>query len=264
MGADTLTAAPSVPDRAGDAYRRPSLARLVAVEARKLADTRAGLWLLVVIVLCTVAITAVQVAVLPAGEQTFPVFLEPTLLPAGVLLPVLGILSVTAEWSQRTALTTFALVPARHRVVAAKLLAVVGAALLSVLVSVAVAAGATLVASLTGGAGTWSVPVALLLHAAVFQVVNVLLGVGFGLLLGNTPLAVVSYFVVPTIWSVLGMMVRTLRDAAQWLDLAVTTMPLTTAEVTGGQWARLGVSLLVWLAVPIAVGLVRTIRREVS
>ena len=34
------------------------------------------------------------------------------LVPPTVLLPVLGILSMTGEWSQRTALTTFTLVPA--------------------------------------------------------------------------------------------------------------------------------------------------------
>jgi hypothetical protein len=38
---------------------------------------------------------------------------------------VLAILSVTSEWSQRTALVTFSLVPDRRRVLAAKLVAVV-------------------------------------------------------------------------------------------------------------------------------------------
>ena len=66
---------------------------------------------------------------------------------------MLGILSITSEWSQRTALTTFALVPRRERVVAAKLAAVVLAALASVLASLAVAAVGTLVARATGGAG---------------------------------------------------------------------------------------------------------------
>ncbi|WDZ87086.1 ABC transporter permease [Micromonospora cathayae] len=244
--------------------RRPSLARLTGVELRKLADTRAGRWLLVVIVLAAAAIATVQLFVLPDAEQTFRAFFEPSLLPVGLLLPVLGILSVTGEWSQRTALSTFALVPARHRVVAAKLVAVVLAAAVSVVASVAVAATATAVAGLTGGAGTWSVPGSLLLHALVFQVANVLIGMGFGLLLGNTPLAIVLYFVLPTVWSVLGQMIKALREPAQWLDTTVTMAPLTTPDVTAGQWARLGVSLLVWLVVPLVAGLVRTMRREVS
>ena len=38
----------------------------------------------------------------------------------GILLPVLGILLVTSEWSQRTAMVTFTLEPSRSRVIAAK------------------------------------------------------------------------------------------------------------------------------------------------
>ncbi|BCL15918.1 ABC transporter permease [Micromonospora sagamiensis] len=264
MSAGTLTSPAALDERPGTGDRRPSLLRLTGVELRKLADTRAGLWLLIVIALTAVAIVTVQLFVAPAEEQTFRPFFESTLLPVGVLLPVLGILSVTSEWSQRTALTTFALVPARHRVVLAKLAAVVVAALLSVVASIAVAAAGTVVADLTGGAGTWSVPGALLWHAAVLQVANVLIGIAFGLLLGSTPLAIVLYFVLPTVWSVLGEMVAALRKPAEWLDTAVTMTPLFSAEVTGGQWARLGTSLLLWLVAPLVAGLVRTMRREVS
>ena len=38
-----------------------------------------------------------------------------------LLLPVMGILLVTSEWSQRTDMTTFALEPHRSRVIMAKL-----------------------------------------------------------------------------------------------------------------------------------------------
>ena len=46
------------------------------------------------------------------------------MLAASVLLPIVPILLMTSEWSQRTALSTFALVPVRERVIGAKLLAV--------------------------------------------------------------------------------------------------------------------------------------------
>ena len=42
-----------------------------------------------------------------------------------VILPIIAILSVTSEWSQRTGLTTFTLVPHRGRVMLAKALAAV-------------------------------------------------------------------------------------------------------------------------------------------
>ncbi|MFE9691518.1 ABC transporter permease [Micromonospora sp. NPDC005806] len=242
----------------------PSLARLTGVELRKLIDTRAGRWLLITIGLVAAAIVTVQLFVLEDAEQTFTAFFAPSLFPTGLLLPVLGILSITGEWSQRTALTTFALVPRRERVVTAKLAAVVLAALASVLVSLAVAALGTLAARATGGAGGWTFDWHLLPYAAVFQVANVLMGAGFGLLLLNTPLAIVTYLLLPTVWSILSAMVSALHRPAQWLDTSVTMAPLLGPQVSAGQWGRLAVSLLVWMVVPLVAGLARTLRREVS
>jgi ABC-type transport system involved in multi-copper enzyme maturation permease subunit len=259
----TTTTSPAGPAPA-TGLRRPSLARLTTVELRKLSDTRAGYWLLIVIALAAVAIAVIQLFVMPADEQTFANFFTPSLLPIAILLPILGILSVTSEWSQRTAMNTFALVPLRRRIVLAKLAAATLAALASVLASLAVASISTLVASATGGAGTWDVTFAALGHAAVFQVLNVVMGVAFGMLLLNTPLAIVLYLVLPILWSVLGSMISGLRGTAEWLDIGTTTVPLTTADVTAGQWARIGVSVLVWVLVPLVAGLIRICRREVS
>ncbi|MEU5553939.1 MULTISPECIES: ABC transporter permease [unclassified Micromonospora] len=246
------------------AERAPSLTRLTRVELRKLVDTRAGRWLLITIALIAALIATIQLVYAEDAEQTFVDFFIPSLLPIGLLLPVLGILSITSEWSQRTALTTFALVPRRGRVIIAKLVAVVLAALASVVVSLAVAAVANLIADATGGAGTWRIEGALVLHAVVFQVSCVLMGAAFGLLFLHTPLAIVSYLVLPNVWMILGGLIRPLNRSAEWLDTGRTMGPLFTPEVTAGQWARLAVSLLVWLVLPMVVGLVRTTRREVA
>ncbi|MEU6073354.1 ABC transporter permease [Micromonospora sp. NPDC047074] len=260
----TTATPPAVAPRRRSDVRRPSLLRLTGVELRKLVDTRAGLWLLITIGLSAAVIAVVQLIWTPDAEQTFANFFLPSMLPIGLLLPVLGILSVTGEWSQRTALTTYALVPRRGRVVAAKLAAMVLAALASVLVSLGVAAVGTLVAGATGGAGTWRFEASLLLHAVVLQVANVLMGAAFGLLLLNTPLAIVGFLLLPTLWTILGGMIRPLREPAGWLDTGRTMEPLLTPDVTADQWARFAVSLLVWLVVPLVAGLVRTLRREVS
>lgn len=241
----------------------PSLARLVGVELRKLGDTRAGRWLLASIGLIAAAIVALQLRFVDDAGQTFTNFFTASLAPVALLLPVLGILSITAEWSQRTALTTFALVPRRERVIVAKLAAVLLAALASVLVSLAVAAVGTLLAGVTGGAGSWDFNWTVAGHAAVFQALNVLIGAGFGLLLLNTPLAIVTSLLLPTVWGILSAMITALHGPARWLDTSITMEPLLGADMTAGQWGRLGVSLLVWVVAPLAVGMVRTLRREV-
>ncbi|MET8230279.1 ABC transporter permease [Micromonospora sp. NPDC005298] len=265
MTITTAPAAGAVAPRQHTPVRRPSLLRLTAVELRKLVDTRAGRWLLITIGLVTAAIVTLQLIYARDADQTFLNFFVPSLLPVSVLLPVLGILSITSEWSQRTALTTYALVPRRERVVAAKLIAVSLTALASVLTSLAVAAVGTSVASASGGAGTWQLDGSLIVNAAILQVTSVLMGAAFGLLLLNPPLAIVGYLLLPTIWGVLGEMVRPLRGPAGWLDTSRTMEPLFSSDaLTGEQWGRIVVSLLAWMVLPLAAGLFRTLRREVS
>ena len=46
-----------------------------------------------------------------------------------VILPMIAILSITSEWSQRTGLTTFTLVPHRSRIIPAKAFASVAIAI---------------------------------------------------------------------------------------------------------------------------------------
>ena len=121
MSTTTLTA-PIRVNTAG-VHARPGLGRLVAVELRKMVDTRAGFWLQVAMVALTVVVVVVRLLVGDAAHHTFQSVLNVGLQPAAVLLAVVGILLVTSEWSQRTGLITFALVPVRSRVLAAKLLA---------------------------------------------------------------------------------------------------------------------------------------------
>lgn len=241
--------------------------RLVLVELRKMVDTRAGFWLLGAIGLSTAAIVTVMVLFAEPAERNLATFFVMALLPVAFLLPVLGVLLVTTEWSQRTALTTFALVPVRHRVLAAKLIAALGASVVSVATSLAVAVAGTAVATATGasaGGDTWRIEAAMIGYAVLFQVINVVMGVAFGMLLLNTPVAIVLLLLLPTVWTVLGGIIERLRGAAQWLDLTLTTEPLLTPDVTAGQWARLATSVAVWVLVPLVAGMLRIQRRDIA
>jgi hypothetical protein len=165
MSATATAAAPAVARiarRDGD-DRRPGLARLTAVELRKMVDTRAGFWLQLAVAVLTVALVVVVCAVGHARDQTLREMLSLALQPASVLLPIVGILLVSSEWSQRTAPITFALVPGRSRVVAAKVLASVVLSLVVFVLCLAVAAIGTAVAS-PDVAHVWSLPGGLLLQ----------------------------------------------------------------------------------------------------
>ncbi|MEU4561190.1 ABC transporter permease [Actinoplanes sp. NPDC023936] len=240
------------------------LPRLTVVELRKLADTRAGFWLLLVIGLATVGTSAILLGWAEDAEQTFEAFFTFGLVPSAVLLPVLGILSITSEWSQRTALATFTLVPARGRVVLAKLISGTIIAIAATAATGLLAAVGNVIAGMLGGDASWSMDSSLVWQGLLLQVIFVLMGIGFGALLQNTPLAIVIYFALPTVWSILGETIRGLRTASEWLDLNVTSQVMTEPDMTGGEWARLGVSVAVWVVLPVLLGTVRVLRREVS
>lgn len=244
--------------------RAVPVSRLTVVELRKLADTRAGLWLLIVIGVATAGTSAIMLGWAPDAEQHFAGFFAFGLLPSAVLLPVLGILSVTSEWSQRTVLTTFALVPARGRVLLAKLAAGTLIAIAATGATALLAAVANLIAGPLGGDASWALDSSLIWQGLLLQVIFVLMGIAFGALLLSTPLAIVIYFALPTLWTILGEMIKGLRTAAEWLDLNVTSQALSEPDATGGEWGRVAVSAAAWVALPLLLGAVRMLRREVS
>lgn len=53
-------------------------------------------------------------------------------------------------------------------------------------------------------------------------------------------------------WSILGGMVSGVEPWASWLDMARTTEPLLPGTMDGDAWLRLGVSVAVWVALPLA------------
>jgi ABC-2 type transport system permease protein len=239
---------------------RIGLARLTRIELRKLADTRSGLWLLIVIGLIALGTAAILLIWGKDSDQTFQQFFTFGLLPTAVLLPVLGILSMTSEWSQRTALSTFTLVPARGRVIAAKLAAGVLVAVAATVVTAGIAALATLI----GGSGDWSIGGILLAQCLLSEVLAVLMGLGFGALLMNSALAIVVYFALPTVWSILTATISGLKSVAPWLDLNDASTPMTEHGLTTTQWAHLGVAAAIWVVVPLVLGTLRALRREVA
>jgi hypothetical protein len=240
---------------------RPGLARLTAVELRKTVDTRAGFWLLTAIGLVTVAAMALMALLAEPEDQTLRGMLEVAVLPTAVLMPVVGILLVTSEWGQRTALITFSLVPGRARVFGAKIAAASIVSIAAAWVCLAVAAVATAAAA-PGVAGTWDLPAAMVGQLLVYTVTGTLIGVGFGTLLLASAPAIVALFAVPIAWGVIAA-VAGIEDVARWADGDTGLSPLLEGTMSGVEWARAGTTLLVWMALPLAVGLWRIRRAEI-
>jgi len=251
--------------RTSSAGGAPSLPQLTRVELRKSWDTRAGRWLLVVIALAALAVVALQLFFDDTENQRFAMYLGGTQLPIGVLLPVLGVLLVTSEWSQRTALQTFALVPRRSRVLAAKVCAATLLAVAGVVAAVGVSALGTALTPVLGDTpANWSTSAAQLGQVLLVNVVFVLGGLAFGMLLRSSPLAIVTYFALPIAFTVLVNVVSALDWVRDWLDLSTTTMPMYDGDLDAQGWLQVATSTALWVVAPMVAGWVRIERSEIS
>lgn len=239
--------------------------RLVGVELRKTSDTRSGRWLLGAIVAVTALVMVIFFAVSDAADRVFENFAAVAATPQGFLLPVLGILLVTSEWSQRTAMVTFALEPSRTKVVAAKTVAALLLGLVAFVVAVALAGLATLAGGAEDGFG--GVTAGVLGLFLLLQLMTIIQGLAYGMLFLNSPAAIVVFFVLPVVSSIVFNLVSWLRDIAEWIDLGTAQAPLfevTDQGLTGDQWAQLGTTSLIWIVVPFIVGWFRIMRAEVK
>ena len=109
---------------------RVPLTRLVKVEMRKALDTRAGRWLVIGILGLVVVIEVIYAFAANDADKNLQDFIQIPGAVLGYFLPIVVIMLVTSEASQRNGLVTFTLEPRRSRIVLAKFLA--GIALRSV------------------------------------------------------------------------------------------------------------------------------------
>ena len=258
----TTTLVAPIRENTAGVHARPGLGRLVAVELRKMVDTRAGFWLQVAVVALTVVVVVVRLLVGDAADHTFQHVLDAGLQPSAVLLPVLGILLVTSEWSQRTGLITFALVPVRSRVLGAKLIASLLLAVAMLAMSVAVVAAGVLVSS-PGVEGTWSDAAPLIGQSAVYLTTGMVVGVAFGAILLASAPAIVALFALPIAWTAVATL-SVFADAAPWLDTRLALGPMPQEVMDGTQWAHAGTALALWMLLPLVLGIWRITRREVA
>ena len=238
-----------------DRSERPSLARLGAVEARKMIDTRAAMWLLILTGLSAVAAVLIGVLFESADRDFGETFVD-AMLAVSVLMPIVPILLVTGEWSQRTALGTFALVPVRERVMAAKLLA-----LLALLVAVtALCFGLAAIGAAASGDG-FGFSGADAGDVILFELLTLLFGFGLAAVLMSSPAAIVLNFVAPIVVAAIAAISAGVESIIVWVDPSAWS---TLTDSTAAEWDKIATSTLAWVVLPIAIGLVRLRRRDVS
>lgn len=262
---DATTAAPArLP------IRTIPTARLVEVELRKMLDTRSGWWMLISIGVLSVVATAAVIVFAPDDSVTYESFATAIGFPMSVILPMIAILGVTSEWSQRSGLTTFALVPHRGRVIGAKAIATFLVGIGSMAVAFAVGALGNLAGSALADVDpVWNIPLSEVPQIVLGNLVGMAIGFTLGVVLRSSAAAIVGYFVVSLVLSGILVLLAEVRDwfsdLQPWVDWNATQVALFEgATDTAEEWAMLASTTAIWIVLPLTVGLLFLRRSEVK
>jgi ABC-2 type transport system permease protein len=247
------------------------LSRITAVELRKMFDTRSGFWLIASIAITSALAAGGVILWAPDGDLTYSTFATAIRFPVVIILPLIAILAVTSEWSQRTGLTTFTLVPHRGRIITAKAISAVAIAIAAMVLAFAVGAlGNLLGAAIKGSSLVWDVSVTQCLYYVLGMVLSLLIGFMLGVLIRASTGAIVAYFIltflVPTVFGLLADSQKWFHNLQPWVDIQFAQAGLFVFDqsLTGQQWAHIAVTGFTWLVIPMAVGLWFVMRAEVK
>ncbi len=203
------------------------------------------------------------------SDLTYDNFAGAIGVPMTILLPVVAILAVTGEWSQRAGLTTFTLVPHRGRVIRAKFAVTIAIGVASMALALGVGAIGNIVGtSLMGVDTVWDLSFTSILYIVGADLIGMTVGFMLGVLTRNSAGAIVAYFsywfVVPTLSMVLAANQAWFEKAQPWVDFNYNQGKLYDGGFSAQDWTQLAVTGVVWLGLPLAFGLWRVMRAEVK
>jgi ABC-type transport system involved in multi-copper enzyme maturation permease subunit len=269
MTATTAIEADRAPSGRRTQFAQIPLSRVVRVELRKMFDTRSGFWLIASIAITGLIATIATVAFAPDKDLTYYNFAKAIGYPIAVILPMVALLSITSEWSQRSGLTTFTYVPSRRRVVVAKTWSAVIVAVASMLFAFAVGAVGNVVGSTIAGTSTvWDLSVGHGITIVLGNLISLSIGTMLGMVLRSSAGGLVMYFVlvllVPNLTSLLATSQDWFRHLQPWVDLPFAQTYMFEGMHTGAEWAHIASTVALWIVVPGFFGLRRVMRSEVK
>ena len=244
------------------------LSRVVRVELRKMFDTRSGFWLMASIVIAAVTSTVATILFAPDADLTYYTFAKAVGFPMTVILPIIAVLSITGEWSQRSGLTTFTLVPHRNRVIVAKLIASVTVGAAAMLLALVIGVLGNVVGTAIAGTDlVWDVSIVHGADIVLGSLLCLLTGSMLGLLFRSSGVALVAYFVyallLPTVSGLLATSQEGYRELRPWVDLNYAQSALFEGSLTSDQWSHLATTATIWLILPALIALRLVGRSEV-
>ena len=256
----TMTLLPTAPTLAGSTPIRPlRFSTLTAVEMRKMTDTRSARWMLGLIVALIGAVLGWKIAH-GSVEVSIDNYGGAIVSILAFFVPVIGLLAMTSEWTQRTALTTFTLAPRRLPVIAAKFGAAMMLSFAVLAVGLLMAIGATAIGGLVHGDASYAGLLTDIRGAAVIVALQVTMAAAFGALAAQTAVALVAFLVAPMAWAAVSV---ELKGVSSWFDVFGAYDQLSSNQPFD-HLAQSLTSIGVWVVLPSVLGVARSLRREVK
>jgi ABC-type transport system involved in multi-copper enzyme maturation permease subunit len=166
-------------------------------------------------------------------------------------------------------MVTFTLEPSRVRVIAAKFVSILLISVLALVIGVLLGALANvLYGAFSGHTVVWDNPVKFGFYYLLLYVFGMATGFAFGALFLNSPAGIVIYFVysfvLPTVFGIAAALMNWFESLQPWIDFNFSQSGLIDGTIAGNEWAKLAVSGLLWLVLPLAIGIWRIRRAEVK
>lgn len=238
----------------------PSLTTLVGVELRTFLDTRSTIATLALAALTGVVVGGAQT--LRPGTSTLGEVVGMVLLFAPYVLVGLGAALVTGEYRHRTTLGTFARVPRRGRVLAAKAGAAVVLALCTALL--ASVAGALIGAAVPMAgipAIDWALDGSQVLLTSAGLISAALIGWALGMATGSLAITLAAFLIWPLVTTLVSGFSPAAGRLMDWTspDALYALADGVTATTVGQSLT----SLTLWIVLPAVVGWIRLTKGEV-
>ena len=114
----------------------------------------------------------------------------------------------------------------------------------------------------------WDLTVINMATILLANLLGLMVGFMLGVLIRSSAGAIVGYFVysflLPTLAVILAGSQAWFRQLQPWIDFEFAQGSLIDGTVTAQQWAHLGVTGVIWLLVPLTIGLAIVVRAEVK
>ncbi|MGP9603018.1 ABC transporter permease [Brachybacterium sp. AOP42-E1-35] len=241
-----------------------------AIDLRSFLDTRGAAILLTLSVLIIAGFAAlgglIQPAVMPGGisdvEFTFVVLA----LPLSLIIPVITVMMVAGEWSDKSIQNTLLQRPGRFAVLTSKVLAATVVFLALMALSIGLAAAATWVGGeLLGEGAIFSSMEGVLTTQLAMMAATLLFSLAMAILLQSTVIGLVTAIGTPFVITTAGTLAMVF--GSEVISDIIRAVDLQTAAITfgGGEATAFELlPLLLLVIVPTVFGIRRWNRREVG